>query len=120
MGRSELFSGVVDGTGSPDEYFFTVLSVHEEVISKFTGCLFKEQNKYVSACFLENMFQEPRQNCCPSISSLPLVVSVFASLLLVNFLQCIYNSRLTERFSDHRRLPVQSRNRRCRVSEEGY
>ncbi len=59
MGRFELFPGVVNGTGSPDEYFFTVLSVHAEINSKFTGCLFKGQIKYkVSDFFFENMLQE--------------------------------------------------------------
>jgi hypothetical protein len=52
----------------------------------------------VSDFFFENMLQELRLKCFPRFSSLPLVVSVVASLLLVNFLQCIFNSGLRNDF----------------------
>jgi hypothetical protein len=67
------------------------------MVSKFTGCIFKGRNNFkVSACFFEkhlqilNFIPEAASKNVPSFSSLTLAVSVFASLLLVDFLQSTY------------------------------
>jgi hypothetical protein len=59
-----------------------------------------------------NVVPETASEFCPSFSFLPLVVSVFASLLTIGRFS---HSRLTEQFSGQ-----QGQNRHRRVSEEGY
>jgi hypothetical protein len=98
------------------EQIKSVLSVHAEMVSKFTGCLFKWHNNFnASACYFRkhllilNFVPEAASKNVPGFSSLPLVVSVFASVLLVDFLQSTYGtiaSSLRKNFQDHRQLPA--------------
>jgi hypothetical protein len=57
---------------------------------------------------LASLNPEAESKFCPSFSSLSLVVSVFASLLLVNFLQCTVHTitGLRNNFQDHTRRLV--------------
>jgi hypothetical protein len=46
------------------------------------------------------MFRKPGQNVCPAFLLCHWPIFVLASLLLIDFLQCMYHSRLPELFSE--------------------
>jgi hypothetical protein len=90
----------------------SVLSVHAEIVFKFTGCLFKEQK--INIMFLLDSLKH-----LLILNMLPKAESKFLSQLFFSvigrFCLCfsaigrfspmfISNSRLTEQFQDHRRL----------------
>jgi hypothetical protein len=80
------------------------LSLHAQLVYTFLGCLFQEKYKRkVSACFFETLTNSKycsgsRIRISVHLSSLSLADFFFASLLLVDFLQC---TRTQAAFSKH-------------------
>jgi hypothetical protein len=109
--NQECKIGLRIDTGLPDKYLFktstikSVISIHEEILLNLQDAFSKSKKYNVSACFFEPNFES---KFCPGFSSLSLVVSVFASLLLVSFLQCTVHTitGLRNNFQDHTRRLV--------------